>query len=78
MILIKIFKCVIHKQSTKILKRAYPATIFNKYNHVINKITYITKKWGISCLIYPILKIFKLLYYLGISKVSGNSLNKMP
>lgn len=43
MILIKIFKCVIHKQSTKILKRAYPATIFNKYNHVINKITYITK-----------------------------------
>lgn len=56
MILIKIFKCVIHKQSTKILKRAYPATKFNKYNLRINKITYI-KKNGVYHVRYtPFLK----------------------
>ena len=40
MILIKIFKCVIHKQSTKILKTVYHATKINIYNQIINKIKF--------------------------------------
>lgn len=42
MILIKIFKCVIHKQSTKILKTVYQKTKFNKYYNTSNKIKYNT------------------------------------